>query len=145
MYFSIDVHSDTAIYLQLVRQIKFAIASGTLRPGQLLPSVRMLSQQVALNPNTVSRAFNQLQTDGVIEALRGRGMVVCEQAPKHCRKDREMVVNERIGAIMTEAWNAGLSRTQIESYVQSHLDDLAQRTPTALQSSADSTNGQSPD
>ena len=143
MYFSIDVHSDTAIYLQLVRQIKFAIASGTLRPGQLLPSVRMLSQQVALNPNTVSRAFNQLQTDGVIEALRGRGMVVCDQAPQHCRKEREAVVNDRIGAVMTEAWNAGLTRPQIESYVQSHLDDLAQRTPTALQSTTESANGQS--
>lgn len=136
MFFSIDVQSDVAIYLQLVRQIKFAIAAGTIRPGQLLPSVRVLSNQVALNPNTVARAFNQLQTDGIIETLRGRGMVVRESAVEICVGEREQVLNERIGTALAEAWNAGLSKKQIRSFVDAHLRELGETEPAVLASSA---------
>ncbi len=106
MFLSIDVHSDVAIYLQICRQVKFAVAAGTLKPGQLLPSARVLSGKLAINPNTVARAFTQLQSDGVIESLRGRGMVVCDDALKLCRKEREEVLGERIGNALAEAWNA---------------------------------------
>lgn len=132
MFFSIDVHSDVAIYLQLVRQVKFAVAAGTLRSGQLLPSVRALSGQVALNPNTVARAFNQLQADGVIEALRGRGMIVCEGAVAICKSERAEVINRRIGGVLSEAWHAGLSKRQIKSFVNEHLDSLCETEPAAL-------------
>lgn len=132
MFFSIDVQGDVAIYLQLVRQIKFAIAAGTIRPGQLLPSVRSLSNQVALNPNTVSRAFNELQNDGVIETLRGRGMVVCDAAVEICRAERESVLSDRIGGVLGEAWHAGLSKEQIKSFVDSHLSRLCETQPAVL-------------
>ncbi|MCO8122630.1 GntR family transcriptional regulator [Stieleria sp. TO1_6] len=132
MFFSIDVHSDVAIYLQLVRQVKFAIAAGTIRPGQLLPSVRSLSNQVALNPNTVARAFNQLQADGVIETLRGRGMVVRDDAVQLCRSERESVLNERIGAVLAEAWHAGLAKKQIKTFVDAHLGQLCETEPAVL-------------
>ncbi|MEO1526690.1 MAG: GntR family transcriptional regulator [Planctomycetota bacterium] len=132
MFFSIDVHSDVAIYLQVVRQVKFAVAAGTLRPGQLLPSVRALSQQVALNPNTIARAFNQLQADGVIETLRGRGMVVRDESVEICRQERESVLDERIGSVLAEAWNAGLTKKQIKAFVDSHLRTLCETEPTVL-------------
>ncbi|MDV6030147.1 MAG: GntR family transcriptional regulator [Phycisphaera sp. RhM] len=137
MFFSIDVHSDVAIYLQLVRQVKFAIAAGTIRPGQLLPSVRALSNQVALNPNTVARAFNQLQADGVIETLRGRGMVVRDAAVEICRSERETVLNERIGSVLAEAWHAGLSKKQIKTFVDDHLRQLVETEPAVLVSSTE--------
>ncbi|QDV85105.1 GntR family transcriptional regulator [Stieleria sp.] len=137
MFFSIDVHSDVAIYLQLVRQVKFAIAAGTIRPGQLLPSVRALSNQVALNPNTVARAFNQLQADGVIETLRGRGMVVRDAAVEICRSERETVLNERIGSVLAEAWHAGLSKKQIKTFVDDHLRQLVDTEPAVLVSSTE--------
>lgn len=137
MFFSIDVQSDVAIYLQLVRQVKFAIAAGTIRPGQLLPSVRALSNQVALNPNTVARAFNQLAADGVIETLRGRGMVVRDAAVEICRSERESVLNERIGLVLAEAWHAGLSRKQIKSFVDAHLRDLGETEPAVLAASSE--------
>ncbi|KAA5538750.1 GntR family transcriptional regulator [Roseiconus nitratireducens] len=137
MFFSVDVQSDVAIYLQLVRQVKFAIAAGTLRPGQLLPSVRALSGQVALNPNTVARAFGQLQTDGVVESLRGRGMVVREEAVALCRQEREAVLRERIGGVLGEAWNAGLSKAQIKTFVDEHLRALCQQPPAVLAAATD--------
>ena len=137
MFFSIDVQSDVAIYLQLVRHVKFAIAAGTIRPGQLLPSVRALSNQVALNPNTVARAFNQLQADGVIETLRGRGMVVRDAAVEICRRERETVLNERIGSVLAEAWHAGLSKKQIKTFVDDHLRQLVDTEPAVLVSSTE--------
>jgi GntR family transcriptional regulator len=145
MFFSIDVHSDVAIYLQLVRQVKFAVAAGTLRPGQLLPSVRALSAQVALNPNTVARAFNQLQSEGVIETLRGRGMVVREDAVEICRREREEVIDGRIGEVIAEAWNAGLPKTKIKTLVDAHLKTLVGTEPAVLSSSPPSDNGENSD
>ncbi len=141
MFFSIDVHSDVAIYLQLVRQVKFAVAAGTLRPGQLLPSVRVLSNQVALNPNTVARAFQLLQADGVIESLRGRGMVVCDQAVELCKDERAAVINQRIGEALSEAWHAGLSRKQIKAFVDQHLKTLCETEPAALAGEPPGDNG----
>jgi len=145
MFFSIDVHSDVAIYLQLVRQVQFAVAAGTLRPGQLLPSVRVLSNQVALNPNTVARAFQQLQADGVIETLRGRGMVVCEDAVEICRGERAAVIDQRIGAVLAEAWNAGLSRKQIKAFIDAHLKALCETEPTVLAGDMDQASGNGSD
>jgi GntR family transcriptional regulator len=132
MFFSVDVHSDVAIYLQLVRQVKFAVAAGTLRPGQLLPSVRATSNRVALNPNTVARAFQQLQADGVIESLRGRGMVVCDQAVELCKAERAAVIDQRIGEVLSEAWHAGLSKRQIKGFVEEHLKRLCETEPAVL-------------
>ncbi len=130
MFFHLDLHSDVAIYLQVVHQVKFAVAAGSLRPGQLLPSVRALSAQLATNPNTVARAFTTLQTEGVIEALRGRGMVVREAAVEICQQERLSVVRDRIGTSLREAWNAGLSREQIQMLIDARLDELAKTQPT---------------
>jgi GntR family transcriptional regulator len=129
MFLAIDFHCDVAIYSQIVRQVKFAIAAGTLRSGQLLPSVRTLSQQLAINPNTVARAFGELQNDHVIESLRGRGMVVCDGAAAICRRHRDGVLSERIGAALAEAWNAGLDAGQIQRIVDVRLEQLATTKP----------------
>ena len=124
MFLSIDVHNDVAIYQQIVRQIKFAVAAGTLTPGQLLPSARVLSGQLTINPNTVARAFSELQADGVIETLRGRGMVVRDDAVALCRRERESALGERIGATLSEAWHSGLDEKRIRSLVDKHLRKL---------------------
>ncbi len=137
MFLSIDVHADVAIYLQIVRQVKFAIAAGTLTPGQLLPSARVLSGQLAINPNTVARAFTELQNDGVIEAIRGRGMAVCDGAAAVCRREREGVLAERIGVVLSEAWHAGLDRQRIEAIVNKHLKRLTKTTPSVLAPASD--------
>ena len=87
---------------------------------------------MALNPNTIARAFNQLQADGVIETLRGRGMVVRDEAGEICRRERETVLKGRIGAVLAEAWNAGLTRKQIKAFVEEHLRELCATEPTVL-------------
>ena len=71
MFFSIDPSNGVPIYEQVVRQIKFAVADGVLVAGQMVPSVRQLSNDLAINPNTISRAYLQLQDEKVLESLRG--------------------------------------------------------------------------
>ena len=75
MFFTINTSDSLPIYEQLVRQIKYAIASQVLRPGQLLRSVRQLSVELAINPNTVARAYQQLQQEGILDSLRGRNRI----------------------------------------------------------------------
>ncbi|MBX3421163.1 MAG: GntR family transcriptional regulator [Pirellulaceae bacterium] len=125
MFFAIDPTSGVAIYEQIVRQIKFAIAEGTLRPGQMLPSVRTLSQQLAINPNTINRAFQQLQADGVLESLRGIGLAVRATAVESCRQARRQLVTLRLQQVLVEALHSGLTADEIGRLVKQQLSALA--------------------
>ncbi|MDA8745631.1 GntR family transcriptional regulator [Rubripirellula amarantea] len=136
MFLSINVHSDVPIYAQIARQMKFAIAAGTLTPGQLVPSARAMSGQLTINPNTVVKAFSMLQSDGVIEPLRGRGMVVSRGAVAICRRDRDSELGQRIGEVITEAWNAGLDQSKIQQLIDKHLAKLAKIQPAVERTSA---------
>ncbi|MEQ1825279.1 MAG: GntR family transcriptional regulator [Pirellula sp.] len=130
MFFSIDANNGVAIYDQIVRQVKFAIAEGSLRPGQLLPSVRSLSVQLALNPNTIARAYQQLQSDGVLELLRGRGVAVCQGAMKTCKEVRRTLIADRLRSVLTEALHGGLSSVEIEELVRKQLKQLSSTVTT---------------
>lgn len=125
MFFSIDPSNGVAIYEQIVRQVKFAIAEGTLCPGQLLPSVRQLSQQLAINPNTIARAYQQLQADQVIETLRGRGLTVCAGATEPCREIRRALIAQRLRSALAEALHGGLKAAEIREIVKHQLDLLS--------------------
>ncbi|TWU40312.1 HTH-type transcriptional repressor YtrA [Novipirellula aureliae] len=133
MFFSIDPAGGVAIYEQIVRQVKFAIAEQTLRPGQLLPSVRALSLQLAINPNTIARAYQQLQSDGVLESLRGRGMAVCDTAPDQCRDFRMKLLGERISMVLSEALHGGLTADEINVIVAEKLKLLQGNVTTISQ------------
>ena len=73
------------IYGQIADRVKFAVAAGVLRPGDLVPSVRELSKQLVVNPNTVARAYRDLQAEGLLEPVRGTGLQVAEGAAERCR------------------------------------------------------------
>ncbi|AMV32698.1 HTH-type transcriptional repressor YtrA [Pirellula sp. SH-Sr6A] len=139
MFFSIDANNGVAIYEQIVRQVKFAVAEESLRPGQLLPSVRSLSVELALNPNTIARAYQQLQSEGILESLRGRGLVVCQGAPKICRSDRKTIIADRLRAVLTEALHGGLSGVEIEEIVRKQLKQLVPTVQTIASLSASET------
>ena len=125
MFFSIDPTNGVAIYEQIVRQVNFAVAEGTLCPGQLLPSVRQLGQQLAINPNTIARAYQQLQADQVIESLRGRGLAVCAGATQRCREVRRSLIAERLRSALAEALHGGLKVEEIHEIVEGELQCLA--------------------
>ena len=88
--------SPVPIYEQILSQVVFAVAAGDLAPGELLPSVRDLSAELVVNPNTVARAYQELERDGVIVTRRGVGMEVAAEAPKACRDRRRGIVLARL-------------------------------------------------
>jgi GntR family transcriptional regulator len=114
MQFRIDVDNGMPIYEQLVRQIKYAIAEGTVVSGQLVPSVRELSKSLAVNPNTVQRAYLQLQQEEIVEPLRGRGIAVCAGAKQRCNTDRQKLLVERMTGVIAEAMHSGLDEPQLQ-------------------------------
>ncbi len=121
MILQIDPSSGLAIYDQIVRQLKFAVASGKLRPGELVPSVRELSKQLAINPNTVARAYRQLQDEEVLESVRGLGMQMAAGSAKRCRADRKKLISARLKEVFREARQSGLLRSDISSLIEKEL------------------------
>ena len=80
MFLHIQPSDSLAIYDQVVRQVKFAVASGAIRPGEFVLSVRELARDLAINPNTVARAYRQLQDEGILETVRGTGLAIAKRA-----------------------------------------------------------------
>lgn len=114
MFLQIDAHNGLAVYDQIVRQIKFAIADGALAAGELIPSVREMARELAINPNTVARAYRQLQDDGVLEAVRGTGLAVAGTARRQCQGERTRLIRARLRTVLEEAVSSGLEPQEIE-------------------------------
>jgi len=121
MIFKIDPSNGLAIYEQIVRQVTFAVAGSSLIPGDLVPSVRELSRELAVNPNTVARAYRELQVQQILEPVRGTGLEVTTAAPKRCRQDRIKLIRERLRSVLSEAQQSQLSETEIRELVEGEL------------------------
>lgn len=126
MHFHIDAHNGIAIYDQIVRQMKFAVARGVLREGELVPSVRELSKQLTVNPNTVAKAYRDLQNEGVLAAVRGTGLEITEAAKSTCETDREHLIRDRLESVLREARHSGLSASAIRQLVSELLKQLSE-------------------
>lgn len=98
MWLKIDSRSAEPIYLQIIRGIKASVAKGVLKAGDKLSSVRELSAELTVNHNTVAKAYQELERDGVIEVVRGRGTFIREAAVP-------TDVDERLDAMKTSVWN----------------------------------------
>ena len=125
MLLHIDHHNGLAVYDQIVRQVKFAVADGAIRTGELIPSVRDLARELAINPNTVARAYRQLQEDGVVQPVRGRGLAISPAAKKNCTTERTRLIRERLHQVFNEAKRSGLSASDIEKLVRAEMRRIA--------------------
>ena len=121
MFLHIDPANGIAIYDQVVRQIKFAVARGAVAPGNRVPSVRELARELAINPNTVARAYYQLQADGVLESVRGIGLEVANDAVDRCRAERQKLVASRLRQALDEARQSGIADDGLRRLVEEQL------------------------
>jgi GntR family transcriptional regulator len=125
MFFSIDPTGEVPIYEQIVRQVKLAVADGTLVGGQRVPSVRGLAGELAINPNTIARAYTQLQNDRVLESLRGRGLIVRRDAVNRCTKARNTIIADALRRLIDDAIAGGMTADEIREQFEA---DLTSRT-----------------
>ena len=132
MFLHIQPGDNLAIYDQVVRQIKFAVASGALTPGDFVLSVRELARELAINPNTVARAYRQLQDEGVLETVRGTGLAVARSAVAKCRKQRLDLVSRRLREALQEARQSQLQDDEPRELVLRELD-AALKSPSSTQ------------
>ena len=102
-----QIHITTAdgvpIYQQIVNQVKYLVASGRLAPGDEMPPIRVLAERLIVNPNTVARAYRELESAGVVEKRRTAGTYVSEQGSPLARKERVKILTERVDALLAES------------------------------------------
>ena len=117
MLSSVDINSSLAVYVQIENHIQFAIASGRLKPGDQLPSVRELSERLDVNPNTVAKDYRDLEVMGLLYTRRGMGVFVNKGIESRCREDCHRRIIGRLHEVVAEAKAAGMTDKQIEEVV----------------------------
>ena len=103
MQLHVSTTDGLPIYRQIVRQITMLVASGRLRAGEELPAIRALAEQLVINPNTVARAYKELEYAGIVVSRMGSGTVVADKGSPLNRKERERLLHERVDALLSEA------------------------------------------
>lgn len=113
----IDPRSPTPIYEQIIQQFKELCFKGLLKQGDKLPSVRELSTMVIANPNTVSKAYKELERQGIIETLRGRGTFVSEKAKKTLDEGKMEMIKEQLKSLIIDAFYAGVDFKDVHHWI----------------------------
>jgi GntR family transcriptional regulator len=122
--FQINFKSGMPIYLQLVDQIKAAAASGALRPGEALPSIRPLAEELRVNRNTVAKAYTELESLGVIETLPGRGCFLSENHSALRKEVRRKLLIEEIDQAIVQAHHLQVPRPEFLKLIHERMDAL---------------------
>lgn len=118
MQIHISPNDGVPIYHQIVSQVKYLVASGRLTPGQELPPIRVLAERLIVNPNTVARAYRELETAGIVEKRRTAGTYVSEQGSPLARRERIKILGQRIDALLAEARQMDVSLDDVVKLVQ---------------------------
>ena len=103
MQIHISTNDGVPIYLQIVNQVKYLVACGRLAPGEELPPIRALAEQLLVNPNTIARAYMELERDGIVAKRHGSGTYVSDAGSPLARKERMRILSERADALLAEA------------------------------------------
>ena len=114
---TIDLDSAVPIVEQIHTEIRHAIAADEVRPGQSLPTIRQLADDLGINLNTVARAYRLLEGDGLVSSIRGRGTVVrsAREAPAIAERSVRERIGKTIRELVSDARLAGLNRGELES------------------------------
>ncbi|HXR08502.1 MAG TPA: GntR family transcriptional regulator [Candidatus Acidoferrum sp.] len=103
MQLRVSTGDGVPIYLQIANQVKYQVASGRLAAGDEIPPIRVLAHQLLINPNTVARAYLELEREGVVQKRHGSGTYISDAGSPLARKERLRIVSERVDALLAEA------------------------------------------
>ena len=122
MVFQIDFKTGKPVYLQLVDQIRYAAASGALRPGEPLPSIRPLAEELRVNRNTVAKAYAELESQGVIETVPGKGCFLKENHSPFTKRVRDQLLIKEVDEAVVTAHHLQVDRDAFLALVKERLD-----------------------
>jgi GntR family transcriptional regulator len=103
MQLHVTTGDGVPIYLQIANQVKYQVASGRLAAGDEIPPIRVLAHQLLVNPNTVARAYLELEREGVVQKRHGSGTYISDAGSPLARKERMKIIAERVDALLAEA------------------------------------------
>lgn len=112
-HFRLDPHSGVPAYRQIIDQVLAGIASGALAPGDQLPTVRQLAVDLTVNPNTVVRAYRELEIRAVLETQQGTGTFISHSKPKRDELERERQLDQLAADVAARAGQAGFTLTEL--------------------------------
>ena len=125
MHVRISPTDGVPIYLQIVNQVKYLVAAGRLAPGEELPPIRTLADRLMINPNTVARAYRELEVAGVVVKRGTTGTFVSATGSPLARKERVRILTERIDALLAEARQLGFSFDELADLIRRRDQALA--------------------
>ena len=125
--FAIDLHSGVPVYRQLIDQVRGGIASGSLHAGDQLPTVRQLAVDLAINPNTVMRAYRELELGGLLETQQGTGTFISSKKMEKKSAERERQLVQMAGEFAARAGAAGFTLEDLIDRLRELLPGPAQR------------------
>ncbi|HEY6970821.1 MAG TPA: GntR family transcriptional regulator [Candidatus Angelobacter sp.] len=125
--FRLDLHSGVPVYRQLIDQVRGAIASGALSAGDQLPTVRQLAVDLAINPNTVLRAYRELELGGLLETQQGTGTFITDRKPHKSTVERERQLNQIVGEFLARAGAAGFTAEELLKELRELVQEQAPR------------------
>jgi DNA-binding transcriptional regulator YhcF (GntR family) len=127
MYFQINFKSGKPVYLQVVDQIKAAAASGALQPGDLLPCIRPLAEELRVNRNTIAKAYSELESLGVIETQQGKGCFLKGNNSPLKKDIRRKMLIEEIDQAVVQAHHLQVGRDEFLQLIHERIDVLDQK------------------
>ena len=121
----IDPRSHVPIYLQIAEGIRAAVAAGLYRPGEAVPSLRALAIDIQVNPNTVQRAYDELEREGLVYSRRGKGLFVAEQGTTSAQTRTQQAVRGAFDEGIRAGRAAGMSARQVRDIFEAAIDHVA--------------------
>jgi GntR family transcriptional regulator len=123
----ITTKDGVPIYLQIVNQVKYLVAAGRLAPGEEIPPIRALAEQLVVNPNTVAKAYHELEREGVVSKRHGSGTYVSDNGSPLARRERLRILTERIDMLLAEARHMDVTLEEIVTLLRERQDNLQRK------------------
>ena len=134
MDITINLADGVPIYRQIVNQVKYLVASGLLQPGEELPPIRMLALQLKVTPNTIVKAYGELETSGAIQKRQGSGTFVSEgRTQQVALRERRRLIEQRIDALLAEAHQLNFTADDILRMVRERKAAMDETTSGAAE------------
>jgi GntR family transcriptional regulator len=121
MFFKLTPNTGQPLFLQLMQQIRHAIESGALQDEEQLPGIRTLAEQLVVSPNTVAKAYSELEHEGVLELRQGSGAFVCVKRRGRSMTDRVFAARKRVGKLIDDLREEGLHDDEIRRVFEAEL------------------------
>ena len=111
--FSLDPENEAPVYRQIIQQIEYAVLSGRMKPGDKLPTIRSLAVSLKINPNTIAKAYNEMEIRGILETQVGSGTYISDKKPVTEDDSLKRKIQEVLGRFINEMHNLGVEKREL--------------------------------